>query len=122
MDVARYIITPCFITTNCFITSCRHGRLKFNILPAQEQTFNFKLLPKLIAEDLKDAVSFEKLKQVLEFRLEAYPTITYFPDPVIIQPKMGNYKSIKELIRYVNGLPQFKKLARLRCIFVPRGI
>ena len=46
-------------------------------------------------QGLEYATSFQKLKQVLEFRLMANPTILFTLEPVTIQPKTGNYKSIK---------------------------
>ena len=64
---------------------------------------------------------------MLEVRLVAYPTISFTPEPVIVRPKKGNYKSITELIRNLNSLHNFKQIARLRYIlgrveFIVRGV
>ena len=102
-------------------------RVQFIMRPAQEQTFKFKLSPLVMLQGLEDATSFQKLKQALEFRLVAYPTISFTPEPVTVRPKTGNYKSITELIRNLNSLHNFKQIARLRYIlgrveFIVRGV
>ena len=82
-------------------------RVQFIMRPTQEQTFKFKLSPLVMSQGLENATSFQKLKQVLEFRLVAYPTMLFIPEPVTIQPKTGNYKSIKDLIWYLNNSHNF---------------
>ena len=67
-------------------------REQFIMRPTQEQTFKFKLSPLVMSPRLGGCnILFQKLKRVLEFRLVAYPTISFTPEPVTVQP---NYKSI----------------------------
>ena len=102
-------------------------RVQFIMRPAQEQTFKFKLSPLVMLQGLEDATSFQKFKQVLDFRLIAYPTISFTLEPVTIQPKTGNYKSIMELIWNLNSLHNFKQITHLQYIlssveFIVRGV